>query len=298
MSSKKGGFADLLFRTIMPKVYGIGAAVVIMGAMFKILHLPGAGAMLGIGLSTEAIIFFISAFEPPHKELDWTKVYPELAEDYAGAAPPPRIKGKESAGPGDSVSQKLDHMLEKAKIGPELIESLGKGMNTLAGNVKSMSGLSSASLATEEYAKNVKTASESLSNMNKSYSEAMAAMSEMATASKDTKEYHDQVKSVTKNLGALNAVYEMELQDTNSHIKAMQRFYSNVGTVMESMEKAGKESEQFSGQLKKLTGNLTSLNNIYGSMLTAMRGGGGAGSSSAPSPGPSSSGPGPGGSGS
>jgi gliding motility-associated protein GldL len=87
MSSKKGGFADLIFTTIMPKVYGIGAAVVIMGAMFKILHLPGASAMLGIGLSTEAIIFFISAFEPPHKELDWTKVYPELAEDFAGAAP-------------------------------------------------------------------------------------------------------------------------------------------------------------------------------------------------------------------
>jgi gliding motility-associated protein GldL len=285
MSSKKGGFADLIFTTIMPKVYGIGAAVVIMGAMFKILHLPGAAAMLGIGLSTEAIIFFISAFEPPHKELDWTKVYPELSEDYAGGAPPPRIKGKEGAGPGDSVSQKLDHMLEKAKIGPELVESLGKGMQNLATNVNSLSGISGASLATEEYAKNVKSASQSLSNMNKSYSEAMAAMSEMATASKDTKEYHDQVKNVTKNLGALNAVYEMELQDANSHVKAMQRFYGNVATVMDSMEKAGKESEQFSGQLKKLTGNLSSLNNIYGSMLTAMRGGGG---SPSPSPSPSS----------
>jgi gliding motility-associated protein GldL len=173
-------------------------------------------------------------------------------------------------------------MLEKAKIGPELIENLGKGMNNLATNVKSMSGLSSANLATEEYANNVKTASQSLSNMNKSYSEAMSAMSEMATASKDTKEYHDQVKGVTKNLGALNAVYEMELQDANSHVKAMQRFYGNVATVMDSMEKAGKESEQFSGQLKKLTGNLSSLNSIYGSMLTAMRGGGGSTGGSAP----------------
>ena len=275
MSSKKGGFSDLLFTTIMPKVYGIGAAVVIMGAMFKILHLPGGAAMLGIGLSTEAVIFFLSAFEPPHKELDWTKVYPELAEDFAGAAVKPRITGAESAGPSDSVSQKMDHMLEKAKIGPELIESLGKGMQNIATNVKSMSGLSKAAAATEDYSKNVRTASQALTNMNKSYSEAMSAMSEMATASKDTKEYHDQVKNVTKNLGALNAVYEMELQDANSHVKAMQRFYSNVSTVMTSMEKAGKESEQFSGELKKLTGNLSSLNNIYGSMLTAMRGGGG-----------------------
>jgi len=279
MSSKRGGFTDLIFTTIMPKVYGIGAAVVIMGAMFKILHLPGAAAMLGIGLSTEALIFFISAFEPPHKDLDWTKVYPELSEDYAGETAKPRIKGAATA-PGDSVSQKMDHMLEKAKIGPELIESLGKGMQNLSSNVKSMSGLSNAAVATEDYSKNVRTASQSLTNMNKSYSEAMSAMSQMATASQDTKEYHDQVKNVTKNLGALNAVYEMELQDANSHVKAMQRFYSNVATVMDSMEKAGKESEQFSGQLKKLTGNLTSLNNIYGSMLTAMRGGGSSGSGS------------------
>lgn len=281
MSSKKGGFADLLFKTIMPKVYGIGAAIVIFGAMFKILHLPGAAAMLGIGLTTEAIIFFISAFEPPHKELDWTKVYPELAEDYSGPTAKPRIKGPEQ-GKGESVTQKLDHMLEKAKIGPELVESLGKGMQNLATNVKSMQGVSSAAVATEEYAKNVKSASQSLSSMNKSYSDAMSAMSDMATATKDTKEYHDQVKSVTKNLGALNAVYEMELQDANSHVKAMQRFYGNVSTVMESMEKAGKESESFSNELKKLTGNLTSLNNVYGSMLTAMRGGGGAAGGGAP----------------
>jgi len=277
MSSRKGGFADLLFTSIMPKVYGIGAAIVIFGAMFKILHLPGAAAMLAIGLTTEAVIFFVSAFEPPHKDLDWTKVYPELSEDFSGPTAKPRISG---GAPKESVSQKLDHMLEKAKIGPELVESLGKGMQNLATNVKSMTGVSTAAVATEEYAKNVRSASLSLTSMNKSYSEAMNAMSEMATASKDTKEYHDQVKGVTKNLGALNAVYEMELQDANSHVKAMQRFYSNVSTVMTSMEKAGKESEQFSGELRKLTGNLTSLNSVYGSMLTAMRGGGSSGGAS------------------
>jgi gliding motility-associated protein GldL len=85
MSKKKGGFVELLFKTIMPKVYGIGAAVVIVGALFKILHLPGADEMLMIGLLTEAAIFFLSAFEPPHKETDWTKVYPELAEDFEGS---------------------------------------------------------------------------------------------------------------------------------------------------------------------------------------------------------------------
>ncbi len=145
---KKGGFTELLFKTIMPKVYGIGAAVVIVGALFKIQHYPGAGVMLGIGLGVEAVIFFLSAFEPPHEEPDWSKVYPELSDDYSGPVNKPAVRG--ASGKGDNVAQKLDHMLESAKIGPELIEGLGKGMRGLADNVKSMGGMSSAAVATEE----------------------------------------------------------------------------------------------------------------------------------------------------
>ena len=270
---KKGGFADLLFKTIMPKVYGIGAAVVIVGALFKIQHYPGAGVMLGIGLGVEAVIFFLSAFEPPHAEPDWAKVYPELSDDYSG----PVSKGAIRSGSGkeDNAAQKLDHMLQSAKIGPELIESLGKGMRGIAENVKSMGSLTSAATATDEYSRNVSSASKSLLDMNKSYAQTASAMSEMASASTDAKQYHTQVQNITKNLGALNSVYELELQDANSHLKAMNKFYANVASVMESMEKAGKGSEKFSQELNKLTGNLTSLNGVYGSMLTAMRGGGG-----------------------
>lgn len=275
---KKGGFSELLYKTIMPKVYGIGAAVVIVGALFKIQHYPGAGVMLGIGLGTEAIIFFLSAFEPPHAEPDWSKVYPELADDYSGPVNKPAVRS--AGGKEDNVAQKLDHMLESAKIGPELIESLGKGMTSLATNVKQMSGLSNAAVATEEYSKNVSAASKSLVDMGKSYAQTATAMSEMASASSDAKEYHTQVQNITKNLGALNSVYELELQDANGHLKAMNKFYANVAGVMESMEKAGKGSEKFSQELQKLTGNLTSLNNVYGSMLTAMRGPSGGGSSS------------------
>ena len=108
--------------------------------------------------------------------------------------------------------------------------------------------------------------------MNKSYAQTATAMSEMANASTDAKEYNSQVQNITKNLGALNSVYELELQDANSHLKAMNKFYANVAGVMESMEKAGQGSEKFSQELQKLTGNLTSLNGVYGSMLTAMRG--------------------------
>lgn len=268
MSRNKGGFKELFYSSIMPKIYGIGASIVILGALFKIQHYPGADIMLIVGLVTEAIIFFFSAFEPKHLDPDWSKVYPELSEDYDGTTGIQRANGSQNG----SVSKKLDHMLESAKIGPELIESLGKGMKNLSDSASKMSTLTNAAVATDEYAKNVQTASRSLLDMNKSYASTVNAMAEMANASKDAKEYHSQVQNVTKNLGALNAVYEMELQDANSHLKAMNKFYSNISTAMESMAEATKETEQFKGELSKLTSNLTSLNRVYGSMLTAMKG--------------------------
>lgn len=290
MSENTGGFKELLYVAIMPKVYGLGAAVVIVGAMFKILHLPGAGPMLAVGLSTEAVIFFLSAFEPIHRDVNWSKVYPELADDYDG--PPATRKQVSSGGDGGSVSKKLDTMLESAKVGPELIESLGKGMRNMAESAGKMANLSNAAVATNDYAQNVKSASSALQEMNKSYASTVTAMSDMANASKDAKEYHGQVQSVTKNLSALNAVYEMELQDANSHVKAMNKFYSHLTSAMEKMGEAGKDTEEFQSQLSKLTGNVTTLNKVYGNMLSAMRGGGGGGQTGggSPSPSPASSG--------
>jgi gliding motility-associated protein GldL len=270
MSKKKGGFAELLFKTIMPKVYGIGAAVVIIGALFKILHWQGADEMLMIGLFTEAAIFFLSAFEPPHKEPDWSKVYPELAEDYEAPVSQTRLSNK----PGVSLTQQLDVSLEKAKIGPELLDSLGKGLNNLAESAKKMTNLSDAAVATSDYANNVKRASTQLTEMNKSYDTAIKAVSSMSEASKDAGEYHGQVQKVTKNLAALNSVYEMELKDADSHVKNMNKFYESLTGAMQGLSKVGENTTKCTSELGKLTDNLTSLNKVYGSMLTAMKGGG------------------------
>ncbi len=266
MSNKKGGFSELLYGTIMPKIYGIGAAIVIIGAMFKILHLPGADIMLMVGLTTEAIIFMFSAFEPKHQELDWSLVYPELAGDTSQTS-----KKQLSNGNGDSVSKKLDAMLESSKIGPELIDSLGKGMKNLSESVSKMGTLSNAALATDEYAKNVKQASQSLVSLNKSYSTTVSAMAEMSAASTDAKQYHNQVQLITKNLSSLNAVYEMELQDANSHLKALNKFYSNLGQAIENVTEASKNTEEFKTQFSSLNNNLASLNKVYGNMLSAMK---------------------------
>lgn len=262
MSKKKGGFSDLLYGSIMPKIYGIGAAIVIIGAMFKILHLEGGGLMLGIGLTTEAIIFFLSAFEPRHQEPDWSLVYPELA---GGAS----VSSKAIS--NGSTSKKLDAMLESSKVGPELIDSLGRGMKNLSESVSKMSDLSNAAVATNEYATNVQQASKSMVDMNKSYATTVSAMNEMAGASKDAKEYHTQVQTVTKNLASLNAVYEMELHDANSHLKSMNKFYTNLSGAMENVAQASKDAEQFKNNFSSLNGNIASLNKVYGNMLTAMR---------------------------
>jgi len=131
----------------MAKLYGWGAAVVILGALFKINHYTGANEMLIVGLGTEALIFFFSAFEPPHVEPDWSLVYPELAGMYHG--------GEGTKGPkGKTPTQELDGMLEKAKIGPELIQSLGNGLRTLSENAGKMADMSSAAVATNDYTKN------------------------------------------------------------------------------------------------------------------------------------------------
>lgn len=275
--SKKGGFSELFFGSIMPKIYGIGAAVVIVGAMFKLLHIAGAGVMLGVGLSTEALIFFFSAFEPPKHEPEWSKVYPELSEDYSGDVKARAIKSQES------VSKKLDTMLESAKIGPELVDSLGKGMRHLSETTHKLGTMGDAALATNEYSNSVKSAASNINKMNKSYADSVGSMIEMATVSKsataemthvsnDAKEYHAQVQGVTKNLGALNAVYEMELQDANQHIKVLNKFYTNLASSLDSMAKTTKDAESFKGEINQLTSNLSKLNNIYGGMINAMKG--------------------------
>lgn len=261
MSSNNNSFKAKFYSSIMPKVYGIGAAVVILGAMFKILDWQFANIMIGVGLGTEAVIFFLSAFEPRHEEMDWSKIYPELGE----GAPAKKAKG-------ENVSQKLDEMLATAKVGPELIESLGKGMQNLATSAERMGNLADAAVATNEYAINVKSAAKTLVDMNVSYSKTAAALTEMSSASQDAKEYHNQVITVTKNLSALNAVYEMELQDANSHVKTLNKFYSNMTAAMEGLSAAGKETEAFKNELAKLNQNVSSLNKIYGGMLSAMKG--------------------------
>lgn len=263
MSTNNGGFKQYFFDKIMPLVYGLGASIVIVGAMFKIMHWKGADFMLIIGLSTEALIFAFSAFQPVPHDPKWERVYPQLADDYYD-------EGGDVA-TGSGVTKKLDDMLEDANIDQSVIAKLGLGLNNLADSASKMGDLSNAAVATNEYAENVKAASKSIIEVNKSYAKTVEAVGEMSNATADAREYHAQVQNITKNLGALNAVYEMELQDANNHLRAMNKFYGNLSNAMENMADASKDTQQFKEELARLSKNLSTLNNVYGNMLAAMK---------------------------
>lgn len=269
MAASNNG-TSLFWDKIIPFFYGAGASVVILGALGKIMHYDWANFMLPIGLGTEAAIFLIYAFQAflrPDSSYQWEKVYPELSDDFVGELPKRSVSTQ-----GAGLTAKMDDMLANAKITPDIFDGLKTGIQSLTGQVSKMSDLTDATIATSDYAKNVKTASGQVVAMNTAYSTAVTAMNSMADATKDAQEYRSQFSKITQNMGALNAVYELELQDTNKHLKAMNAFYGNLTTAMQDMSDASKETQQFKAEMSKLTNNLTSLNNVYGSMLSAMKG--------------------------
>lgn len=248
----------------------VGAAIVIVGALFKILHLGGiwGSIMIGAGLGVEAFLFLILGFFPPGKEVEWDKVYPQLRE--GGKVTPADTLMQGGGGGGASSTQALDKMLNDAKIGPELIESLGNGLRTFSDKVATISNTADASLAATEFTAKVKDATNGLDGMNNAFGKATTQLLEISESNANSKAYHEQVNNLAKNLSALNAVYELELQDSSSHLKSMNKFYQNLAATMGNFNESMEDSKQFKDEVAKLAKNLTSLNAIYGNMLTAM----------------------------
>jgi gliding motility-associated protein GldL len=254
------------WKSFMAKLYGFGAAIVIVGAMFKIMHWPGAGPMLVIGLSTEAVIFFFSAFEPPHEEVDWSLVYPELAGMH-GDGDETKLVAEDKG----SVTEQLDAMFEEAKIGPELIASLGTGMRNLGEQANKLSNITDASVATNEYVTSVKSAAKNVGTLSDSYSKAAESLMGLTVNNSESSSFGEQIVKVSKNLAALNASYELQLQGSAEHVKATSKFYEGVGNLIKNLNDSVDDTRKYKEQIAQLSTNLESLNTVYGNMLTAMR---------------------------
>lgn len=204
----------LLPKRVMNFAYGMGAAVVIVGALFKIQHWTGASAMLIIGLLTEAFIFALSAFDAPDVELDWSLVYPELA----GGQAKDRAKKDEPKDAQGLLSQKLDAMLKEAKIDGQLMESLGNSIKNFEGAAK--------------------------------------AISPTVDSVASTKKYAEEMTKAAAQLETLNSLYQVQLQSAERNAKINDEVAEN--------------NLKLKDQMQSLTSNLSTLNNVYGGMLSAM----------------------------
>ncbi|MFT4521199.1 MAG: gliding motility-associated protein GldL [Bacteroidia bacterium] len=202
----KSVFESKRMKKGMAMAYGLGASIVIIGALFKIMHWAGADAMLILGMGAEAFIFAMSAFEPVHEELDWTLVYPELAGMEG--------EGNKKVGGSntDQVSQKLDLMLADANIGPDLIEGLGNGLRSLTTNVGNMADLSHATVATKEYTENISKATDNMGAMSNAYARAINALDSLSESTEAFKESTGAIANVNNNL----ADFDQKLKSLNN----------------------------------------------------------------------------------
>jgi gliding motility-associated protein GldL len=282
------------WKNFMAKLYGIGASVVIVGALFKIQHWNGAGLMLTIGLFTEAVIFFFSAFEPLHEEVDWTLVYPELAgiqEDepiqakgvtgggYGGVA----IGGSSGggAGSGSYALSKFDEMLQSADITPELFQKLGVGMKRFSeatGNVNVMGDIAAVST---KYMNTIHSANDALGKLTDTYQSTAKVITDSNTnygklaesysvIESGGKSYQQQLESLNKNLSALNTVYELQRKGVDEHIKESETLHKGIQGLMKDLSESAGDTKKYREQITKLNDNLAALNNVYGNMLAAM----------------------------
>jgi gliding motility-associated protein GldL len=288
------------WKNFMAKLYGLGASVVIVGALFKIMHWPGAGPMLIAGLGTEAIIFFFSAFEPLHEELDWTLVYPQLSglvEDdeleITGGSQTPISSG--------DALMKFDQMLDKAG-GATLFDKLGDGIENLNLRVNEMANISNAAIATNEFTENVKKASGSVNELSNAYTESIDGYKQSAEALNYSAEslsdaYNKNAQAVTEKGGNFIAAYErltdnMEIDFSalrngnseysehvsklNKNLEALNAIFElqlstkGLENMMADIEGSVEHSRKYHAEIKKLGTQLEALTTVYGNMLAAM----------------------------
>jgi gliding motility-associated protein GldL len=282
------------WKNFISKLYGLGASVVIVGALFKIQHWPLAGTMLTIGLLTEAIIFFFSAFEPLHEEIDWSLVYPELAgipEDETGEVSVHQGKyagsvsggggGGYGGGSGAVALAKFDEMLEKAEISPDLFMKLGSGMKKLSDSTANINVMGDISAASSKYMNTINVANDSLGKLADSYQTTTRIINETGSTYRNMadslsvievggKSYQQQLETLNKNLSALNAVYELQKKGADDHIKESESLYKGIQGLMKDLSDSADDAKKYRDQITKLNDNLAALNNVYGNMLAAM----------------------------
>jgi gliding motility-associated protein GldL len=264
-------------------VYSIGASVVIVGALFKIMHWPGAGVMLTAGMVTEAILFTVGIFEKPHATYHWEHVFPALVEEEAkpieinGAIGGGMVGGAPVAMPG---MEKLSD--EDAKKLTESIKNMSETAAQLA-NISRVAGL------TDSYANNLQKASEAAAqfatkqqNLDEATNTLLTSYKgiaeNMLAAEDKTKSFAEKANELSKNLGSINTSYELQLKGISAQAEAIESQTSKINAVTSEFEKlhtavsaSSKNMDAYKSMTDQLTKNVSDLNNVYGNMLNAIK---------------------------
>ena len=228
------------YKTFMGYVYGFGASIVMVGAYFKLTHIPGADFMLGLGLGVEALIFFLSAFEPQHLEYQWDNVFVELDEDWDGEAH--TVFGTSGNGGGNSSVET-----------PEMKQAMMQAM-----------------AATHDYTNAMEQATRSINNLANDYMKASEQLStsinKLDFSALDT----DTLKKVATSMQSLNSIYELQLQSMEQTSSASSKLAATMNSYMDNLNNSANNTNELNKQLNQLSSRLSALNNVYGGMLSAM----------------------------
>jgi gliding motility-associated protein GldL len=233
----------------------IAAAVVIWGALRKILHAPDADIWLKIGLTTEALVFLVYGFLYLR--------YPAVEDNHG-----PK---KATAAPGDVLGS-LDKAMLAADITPTNLNRLGEGFKKLNTTISNMNDITDVVAATGDYTQKTREVTQALAGVKDAYVNAANSVGAFNAASDSAKVFHDQIQVLTKNLSSLNTIYELELQESNNHMKALNQFYGKLAETANVMTNSAADAKKVQEQIGSLANNLGRLNSIYGNMLTAMQG--------------------------
>ena len=262
------------FKTFMGYLYGWGASIVMIGAYFKLTHIPGADLMLGIGLGVEALIFFMSAFEPQHVEYAWDNVFVELEEDWDGVTrtqfATTGANGKSGEPVSDIEEAMLSKMFEKMNVSEDTFKKLGRGIDRLAENAGQMSDISNAMAATTNYANAMDRATKSISDFSTTYVETNQRLSESLGKLDFSALDANTIKKVASSMQSLNSIYELQLQGAEQTSAASRALTETMNKYMDNLNASSKNAGQLNEQLSQLSQRLTALNNVYGGMLSAM----------------------------
>ncbi len=249
------------WKVFMGYVYGWGAAIVMIGALFKLEHLKYSGTLLAIGLITEAFIFFLSAFEPPLEMPDWGKVYPELNEDYE-LEDFEILERKNKSG--------FKGLLGDNELTPELLDSVGRGLTNLSNTAKGISDIASATLATDMYVKNLSSASESINNFAEINNKANVTIDKsvetlMTTYSTTAQKLSESGMEAVQRMKTSGENFSSTIAETS---KKLAESYGLAGnSVVSEIDNIKNSSKLYSENIQKLNGNLSILNSNFEAQL-------------------------------